>query len=223
MADGPRFNRRPAGGKPGLADQVRRTASDVRQEEFSLKQCSAAWTSLHIWQLPAYGELFFPSMRSTKSRTMTLSAAVAGLGWVSKLCHHSGTVHRKGKGCDGTTVGPGAAVEPCPDAANQRCPSCQRPPHLTNGLPQHFAQQKRSQAKKLGQVHPHRHGWPTNPSISGREAVVHEESHHAHAIRPRPIAIECSPRSRLDASGCQAGGSIPTPAAHGVTWRHGDL
>lgn len=162
-------------------------------------------------------------MRSTKSRTMTVSAAVAGLGWVSKLCHHSGTVHRKGKGCDGTTVGPGAAVEPCPGRRQSAVSKLSEAPTSDERAPQHFAQQKRSQAKKLGQVHLHRHGWPTNPSISGREAVVHEESHHAHAIRPRPIAIECSPRSRLDASGCQAGGSIPTPAAHGVTWRHGDL
>lgn len=37
MADGPRFNRRSAGGKPGLADQERRTASGVRQEEFFTK------------------------------------------------------------------------------------------------------------------------------------------------------------------------------------------
>jgi len=29
-----------------------------------------------------------------------------------------------------------------------------------------------------------------NPSNSGKEAVVHEESDHAHAIQPRPIAID---------------------------------
>lgn len=56
-----------------------------------------------------------------------------------------------------------------PGAANQRCPSCQRPPHLTNGLPNTLLNKKGPWQKSLGKsIHTVTDGPRTRPFRGGK-------------------------------------------------------